>query len=92
MPCRDPGYDPWERSRADVQKIDKLTRLLCTTLGSMHSKDINNLPKDVQNWWWEHQAADRRRQLREAEEREKKKKKSEALKKLSPEERKLLGI
>lgn len=85
-----------------INKLDKLTRLLCE---AMHALDHNAhftlmdpateqhperevppvvLSDELRGWWLNHQAEDRKRNTEEV--------RANALKKLTPEERKALGL
>lgn len=96
MPCR--SYDD-ERDSSPSQRelLDKLARIACKAL--THTEQSGDgleilILKDpeVADWWRQHKEDDRRaREGREREERKKKLRKS-ALEKLSPEERKILGL
>lgn len=50
------------------------------------------MPAEVLVWWTQHQIEDKEREAEEAAERKTHEKKAKALKKLSKEERQLLGI
>jgi hypothetical protein len=92
MPCYDERSSPAYVAREFKERLDKATRVACTLLTKMHPRDIRELPKEIQEWWGDHQELDRQREMREQEARERKRKKKAALAKLSPEERKVLGI
>ena len=102
MPCRDyesASYTSptasWEYK--DLQKQnDRLARIACkamTELVEQGKADFLILRDDeVREWWEKHQEADRKAQEAEVEKRRIAKIKKDALAKLSPEERKALGI
>lgn len=102
MPCRDyegPSYTSptasWEYK--DLQKQnDRLARIACKAMDELVKQgkaDFLILRDDeVREWWEKHQEADRKAQEAEVEKRRIAKIKKDALAKLSPEERKALGI
>ena len=73
---------------------------LCGTLKRMSEDQINTIvynardknARALADWWEEHQEIDAKRDQKEAEEDRKKKLRESALKKLTKEERKALGI
>lgn len=92
------SYDdrPDYSDREWKQKTDKLARIACkamTELVEQGKADFLVLRDDeVREWWEQHQEADRKsREAREKKEREARIRK-EALAKLTPEEKKILGI
>ena len=94
MPCSD-GGPSYQENPETKDRLDKVTRLLCglcrrlTNRGrAFHITDDAELAK----WWAAHQEEDRRREERERKEREEAAAKRKALAKLSPRERRLLGI
>jgi hypothetical protein len=93
MPCRD--YEP-DVPRDYQKQLDRLARIACkamTELAEQGKVDFLLLRDDeVREWWDQHQEADRKaREERELKEREERIR-SEALAKLSAEEKKVLGI
>lgn len=95
MPCRD--YDDGLSTYQIQQiKIDTLTRMLCETLThvdeSGYKTILNKRSKEVTQWWNEHQERDRKRRIAEGAELRRKSDKKAALAKLTPQERKLLGL
>ena len=96
MPCMSYDDRPDYSSRDWKNKTDKLARIACkamTELVEQGKADFLILRDDeVRDWWEQHQIADRQaREAREKKEREARIRK-EALAKLTPEERKILGI
>ena len=96
MPCRD-GGPPLGESHSELQqaKIDKLTRMLCTLCKRLEDHEEGNHIYDSHEldvWWAEHKEQDRIREQRESQERAEERFKKEAVAKLSPEERKVLGL
>ena len=96
MPCRDYMDDP--RYQADMQaKCDLLSRIACKAL--THIEESGDgleilILKDpeIATWWREHKEADRKEQERIAELERKKRVRASALRKLTSEEKKELGI
>lgn len=97
MPCQsyETAYyvDPTQK-----QIADKLAKLLCATLKRLEAADehvawlvFNDVP-GLEEWWAEHQKADAEEAARLAKIKADKAAKKAALKKLTPAERKLLGV
>lgn len=81
------GYHPSVYNRhADG---DALVAKLCAKL---RGKDVSKYSLEMQIWWRDHKRADKERMERELREAEAKKQKKAALEKLTPYERKLLGL
>ena len=90
MPCRDDG---WEGVIAQKEELDKLTDMLCRMCrGTESAGRLSVLPPDVQVWWAEHKKADAAREAQERAEKAQLDLKKKALKKLSAEEKKALGL
>ena len=94
MPCSDGGVpyrDDSERERADM-----LARIACAALTELErigQEDFLLLQNDeVREWWAEHKEFDRVRKEHERIREEANRKRQEALDKLSPEDKKILGI
>lgn len=96
MPCRDYQDDP--AYQVDMQeKFDMLSRIACKAL--THIEESGDgleilILKDPElaKWWTAHKEADRREQERNRRDKEDKRIREEALAKLSPEEKKILGL
>lgn len=90
MPCMDGGPSREEQQRQN-DDFNTITRLACA-----RCKDLENrnqpIPKFAQDWWLRHKEADRIRAKRDRERRELEEKKQNALKKLSNEDKKVLGL
>lgn len=79
---------------------DELADMLCYTLTKIEGMDrLDILSDQTRGWWEEHKLADKARLKAEAEkkrrakaEKEKRKRKQELLDKMSPEDRRLLGL
>jgi hypothetical protein len=105
MPCTDGGYsnDQYDEMRA---RLNKATALLCEVLTQLEGQSSVFVGKDgrilynkldpenlgLESWWVKHQEDDRRRIEKENQAIEKEKIKQKALNKLSPEEKRLLGL
>lgn len=90
MPCRsDYPSDYDTRVRRD---LDLATRVACTAIRAMSRAQVDALPKECRDWWVAHLKADDARIARENAEAIRRRRKEEALKKLTPDERKLLGL
>jgi len=91
MPCRD-----YEDSRSYIDQNDRLARIACKAMEELVKQgkaDFLLLRDDeVREWWDKHQEADRKAKEEAAEKRRINKLKKEALAKLTPEEKKALGI
>jgi HD superfamily phosphohydrolase len=102
MPCRDyEGPDSWDSSRSDEnrklrEQNDRLARIACKAMTALEENEIEDflLLKDdeVREWWQKHKEADRKEQARLAEIERRERVKSEALARLSDEEKELLGL
>lgn len=104
MPCN--GYSLAEEEALDREleirkfgdtKDNILTRLACDYCKLIdQGTEENPLPKQVPKWaraWWkDHQRLDKRKKESKARRKAEKKLRESALAKLSPEERKLLGV
>lgn len=93
MPCRDYGRDEttqsnkdktMKTSKADKEKIDKLTNLLCYACKSIDNLGVDYVySKELRNWWYAHKEQDNQR-IKDA--------KKTALAKLTSDEKEALGI
>jgi len=81
------GYHP----RVYNQKCDgdALVRELCSKLQRL---DVSKYSLEMQIWWRDHQAADAARKAKEAHEKHTKQQRDAVLAKLTPAERKILGV
>lgn len=92
MPCRDGGPSPEEvnrsvkaeqrRNKAINNKIDTLTRMLCTLCKLSNEKGMS-LPTEISKWYEEHKEVDKKR-LADAL--------KSALAKLNDDEKEALGL
>lgn len=81
------GYHP----RVYSQRVDgdALVAELCDRL---QKEDVSKRSLEMQIWWRDHQKADKERLEREMQQQKTESEKSAALEKLTPYERKLLGV
>lgn len=98
MPCRDYEDDRnWVDNDLREQN-NKLARISCNALTAFSKANPEELAKflhsnvEADYWWENHQAADKANNERIAEEKRKNKVKKAALAKLTPEEKKALGL
>ena len=102
MPCRDYASDSYSspedswQFRELKERADMLARIACkamTELAEQGRAEFLVLRDDeVREWWHQHQEADRRAQEAKLEKQRLAKIKKDALKKLTDEEKKVLGI
>jgi hypothetical protein len=95
MPCRSGDEDCAGESYRTTVKLDKLTRMLCDALTKLERTSVQlvrTLSLETQEWWAEHKEADRARIAEEERLKGITQAKAHALKKLTPKERKLLGL
>lgn len=71
------------------EELDDYTEQLCSLL--KQKKDVTNYSLELQIWWRDHQRLDAERERKEKEAKEKEQHKLNALAKLTPYERSLLG-
>lgn len=90
MPCSDGRVDDCSEERRWLQAA---TRAACEALNVLESHNlIGELPGFAERWWTAHKAADAARMKREREELDRLRMRTEAIKKLTPEEKAALGI
>jgi predicted RNA-binding protein Jag len=91
MPCQDDGqgeyYARKERQATQV-RLDRVTEMLCR----LCSQNADRLPGDINEWFRKHQEADRKRLAAELAAEVAAQKKAAALAKLTPEEKRMLGL
>lgn len=85
------GYHPkaYNNGYGNKAKLDELTATLCSRLQGV---DISKYSLELQIWWRDHQAADKARVERDLRSRLENADREAALAKLTPYERKLLGL
>jgi hypothetical protein len=71
--------------------LDENTAKLCSKLQELNKNDIVNMSLELQTWWRDHKEADKRHLEEELKKEKDDKAREEALAKLTPYERKLLG-
>lgn len=90
MPCESGPSDPRD------DEIRRLRRMLCATARKVRGEKLDDDQQvalaSAEVWLVKHDAADRKRKKQEQEMRDMDKTRSEALKKLTPSERKALGL
>lgn len=93
MPCICDDYGETESDQKLL--LDKLTRMLCSVLAKndvLEEDSKIQLTKETSVWWQEHKKADAKRKQLEKQEKRKKDLAVKALKKLTVEEQKALGL
>lgn len=84
------GYHPLIYGKSiSKDKADRLVSTLCRTL---QGADVTRYSLEMQIWWRDHQAADRERERREKEEAQSELDRRIAISKLTPRQRRALGI
>lgn len=95
MPCRyyEPGEEAEILNRQYKVKIDNLTRLLCEAMQIIEAHcEAARVKAELVDWWERHKELDRQRIYAESMVAQAKAEKEAALAKLTPHERKLLGL
>lgn len=82
------GYHQNAYNKASRIRLDEETSRLCSRL---QTADVGKLSLEAQIWWRDHQEADRKRVEREMAKARTEEERAEALSKLTPHERRLLG-
>lgn len=83
------GYHPRVYCKIDRAKGNKMVRTLCEAL---QGHDVSQFSLEMQIWWRDHQAADKARCERELAQTKMEAERKAALEKLTPHERKVLGL
>jgi hypothetical protein len=92
MPCRD-DFGEAEAARQQIDRLHLATRVACSACGLLEQiGKLAHLPVESQNWWDKHKRADEARRRREEEEKRQEDRRREIIARLTPEERKLLGV
>ncbi len=98
MPCMDP---PWvqEQEAEDAEQMARLRKALeragraaCEALKTLTTQQRARLSPETRTWWEEHQAEDRDREQRERAKKAHADQKAAALAKLTPADRRALGL
>ena len=96
MPCMSYDDDPGASLREQKKKTDMLARIACKALTELekegHADFLLLKDEEVRSWWEAHKIADAKAQAKKLEQEERERVKQEALAKLSPLEKKVLGI
>lgn len=74
------------------EDLDKETASLCAIFSKMGPRTLNKMSLESQMWWRDHQESDKRRLQEQMKNLKDQAAKEKALKKLTPREKKLLGI
>ena len=97
MPCRDWGSSGISYYE-DTSRVDKLARIACELARAYEKRvgpirDTNaDLSRETRDWWQTHKRQDEIRARREQEERARKQERKKILTKLTPAERKAIGV
>jgi hypothetical protein len=83
------GYHPRVYNRISRPDADKLTEELCSRLQEV---DVSTCSLEMQIWWRDHQEADKAKAKSALSAAKKKAERKAALAKLTPHERRLLGL
>jgi vacuolar-type H+-ATPase subunit I/STV1 len=87
------GYDYRVYGTTTKKRLDEKTEELCFALQILDQhQDVSKYSLEMQIWWRDHQKADKERIEKEMEELKEKEAKELAVAKLTPYERKLLGL
>lgn len=92
MPCT--THEGMTQDHMTAGKVERLTRISCDILRAMEAAglDFSSLSPETLTWWGQHKAADAAREAVEAARNEREVARAAALAKLSPEDRKVLGL
>lgn len=92
MPCSDGGYTTGEPALS-MKRVDRLSNLLCEACKLLDkSPGTGAMSKALAKWWRQHQKRDAERVAREKEVESQERLRKKILKKLTPKERKALGV
>lgn len=87
------GYHPSAYMRIlSKEDVDRWTAEACGKLSKLKPAAIRKMSLELQLWWREHQKADAERKARERREERDKELRAQALAKLTPAERRALGV
>ena len=96
MPCMSYDDTPGVSEREWKKKTDKLARIACKAMTELEKQGRADFllidDTEVREWWEAHKIADAKAQAKRLEQQERERVKQEALAKLSPLEKKVLGI
>lgn len=89
----DGGYHPKAYCKTGLEELrDEVTRELCRRLCLLSDDAVRELSLELQMWWRDHKKADADRLERELAEKRDAAERQAAIAKLTPHERKLLGL
>lgn len=91
MPCRTDDDDEGSALRT-YEELNRVTALLCDACNRLEIAEFMPPSGALTDWWREHKKADAVRKEQERKDREKQARRRAALAKLSPADRKLLGL
>lgn len=95
MPCRDWGHEEQAR-RETHERLDMYARLLCEAMHIIekgrYTGKGSKMSKELAAWWKKHQEDDAQAAREAEKEKKRKEEKKAAYAKMSPRERKLLGL
>ncbi len=86
------GYHPAVYNVVTRELADQLTRSLCSKLKKLPKSEILKKSFELQIWWRDHQKADKEREKKTKRESKNLNLKKQALKKLTKQEKKALGL
>lgn len=87
------GYDSRVYNQGlQKEDLDKKVEELCSKLQKLPKTKISKMSLEMQIWWRDHQEADKKRLKEELAAKKTKAAKDKAIAKLTPHERKLLGL
>ena len=91
MPCRDEGADAHEKNELR-DKVNHLTAMLCAVCEQLDVLNVAPSDPAACKWWAEHLVSDELRRKAKAEADRQKQIRTDALAKLTPEQRRALGF
>lgn len=92
MPCRYDG-SPEGNTRYFEEQLGRVTRVACEALRFLEDDGrLPDLSPELRRWWKQHKATDRRRREAEQEIARRKVLRKKALARLSPAEKRALGL
>lgn len=87
------GFDPRVYNQGLEQShLDEKTEELCGKLQKIGPRKLKQFSLELQTWWRDHQEADKERLKSEMKAKRNEKARQKAIEKLTPYERKLLGL
>jgi hypothetical protein len=96
MPCTYDGLGPSSSQACNHgPELDKLTRMLCSTLGALSDCScgtLDILDAETKEWWAKHEEKDHMERMQKEREEREAQAREVALAKLTPHEKILLGL